>query len=65
MCNIVSSRLIQNEASDKKSCAEILLDEWGTSGRKRPTLEFLLDLLLKANLFRAADYILVDILKGK
>jgi len=33
-------------------------------GRKAPTLGLLLDLLIKAELFRAADYIACDILKG-
>ncbi|XP_071449817.1 interleukin-1 receptor-associated kinase 4-like [Hetaerina americana] len=52
-------------ASEKhhRPCSEILLDEWGCSGRKRPTLSLLLDLLVNASLFRAADYIAVDLLK--
>lgn len=32
-------------------------------GRRRPTLEVLLQLLVEAELFRAADYIACDILK--
>lgn len=32
-------------------------------GRNRPTLETLLKLLVKAELFRAADYVACDILK--
>ncbi|XP_018565585.1 probable LRR receptor-like serine/threonine-protein kinase At2g23950 [Anoplophora glabripennis] len=57
-------KLIEN-ASEKyrRACTEILLDEWGTSGRVRPALGHLLYLLTKAKLFRAADYIAVDLLK--
>ncbi|XP_014468974.1 PREDICTED: uncharacterized protein LOC106741442 isoform X2 [Dinoponera quadriceps] len=46
-----------------RNAAEIFLDEWSTMGRKRPTLGLLLDLLVKAELFRAADYVACDILK--
>lgn len=41
---------------------EILLDEWSTSGRKRPTTEVLLDLLIKCEMFRAADYVASELL---
>jgi len=34
-------------------------------GRKRPTLGILLELLIKAELFRAADYVACNILKRK
>jgi len=34
-------------------------------GRKAPTLGSLMDLLIKAELFRVADYIACDILKRK
>nr|XP_018901883.1 PREDICTED: interleukin-1 receptor-associated kinase 4-like [Bemisia tabaci] len=51
-------RLIENASLvQKRSCSEILLEEWGTMGRKRPDLELLLKLLTKAELLRAADYI--------
>ncbi|XP_058453322.1 uncharacterized protein LOC131431552 [Malaya genurostris] len=42
-----------------------LLEEWGTSGKKekRPQLGHLLQLLIKGNLFRAADYVAKDLLK--
>ncbi|XP_008551265.1 protein Tube isoform X1 [Microplitis demolitor] len=43
--------------------AEIFLDEWSTMGRKRPTIRELINLLVKVELFRAADYLAVDILK--
>ncbi|ENN70294.1 hypothetical protein YQE_12805, partial [Dendroctonus ponderosae] len=41
----------------KRSCSEILFDEWGTSGRPRASLGHLKYLLAKAQLFRAADYL--------
>jgi len=44
--------------------AEILFDEWGTSGRKRPTLNTLVHLLTQLKLYRAADYVAVNILGG-
>lgn len=51
-------RLIENvSANQRKSATEILLDEWGTSGKKRPTLEVLLNVLVKAQLLRAADLV--------
>lgn len=46
----------------RQNAAEILLDEWGTMGKERPTLQILLDLLIKAELFRAADYVASEIL---
>lgn len=46
-----------------RHAAEIFLEEWSTMGKKRPTLRLLLDLLIKAELFRAADYIACDILQ--
>ena len=42
----------------------ILLDEWATSGRFRPKLGHLLQLLVQVNLFRVADYLATEILKG-
>lgn len=59
-------RLIQS-ASEKqnKSCTEILLDEWGTSGKVRPNLNTLLQLLIKAQFYRAAEYVAVELLKGE
>ncbi|XP_076250194.1 uncharacterized protein LOC143190027 isoform X1 [Rhynchophorus ferrugineus] len=41
----------------KRSCTEILIDEWGTSGKIRANLGHLKYLLTKAELFRAADYV--------
>nr|XP_031832240.1 uncharacterized protein LOC116426821 [Nomia melanderi] len=47
----------------RRNAAEIFLAEWGTMGKQRPTLRVLLELLVKAELFRAADYVAGDILK--
>lgn len=56
-------RLIEHESTKShRPCTEILFDEWGTSGRVRPALGHLLYLLTKAELFRAADYVAVDLL---
>lgn len=46
-----------------KSCGEILIDEWSTSGKIRPTGETLLDLLIKCELFRAADFVAIEVLE--
>lgn len=57
-------RLIEQAGiTQRRSCAEIFLEEWGTSGRIRPDLAYLVQLLGKAQLFRAADYV-TDLLKG-
>ncbi|CAG9815637.1 unnamed protein product [Phaedon cochleariae] len=57
-------RLIENHSvKSRRTCTEILFDEWGTSGRIRPTLGHLLHLLVKAKLFKAADYVAVEILR--
>lgn len=45
-----------------KSCGEILIDEWSTSGKIRPTGETLLDLLTKCQLYRAADFVATEVL---
>jgi len=46
-----------------KLCGEILIDEWSTSGKKRPTVKTLLELLVQCRLFRAADYVASEILE--
>jgi len=53
----------QTAHRDKRNAAQIFLDEWSTMGKKRPTLQLLLELLIKAELFRAADYVACNILK--
>lgn len=40
-----------------RPCAEIFFDEWGTSGRKRPTVRLLYDYLERIKFLRAADFI--------
>ncbi|XP_053618377.1 interleukin-1 receptor-associated kinase 4-like [Plodia interpunctella] len=51
-------RLIEEHAkATGKKCAEVLFDEWGTSGRVRPTLRILKELIQKAEIYRAADVI--------
>ncbi|XP_055597857.1 uncharacterized protein LOC129747589 isoform X1 [Uranotaenia lowii] len=53
------------EVATRQGSSPILLlfEEWGTSGRKRPTLNHLYQLLITAELFRAADYIADNFLK--
>lgn len=47
----------------RRSPTLILFEEWGTSGRKRATVSDLLELLKKVQLYRAADFVAMDILK--
>lgn len=47
----------------QRGCTEIFLDEWGTSGRRRPKLNDLVMFLEQANLKEAVKYVLVDLLK--
>lgn len=57
-------RIIENASlQTKRACTEILLDEWGTSGRVLPTVGHLFYLLKSATLYRAADYVAVYLLK--
>lgn len=53
----------QAARQQNRSAAEIFLSEWGTMGKRRPTIHTLFKLLVKAELFRAADYVARDILK--
>ncbi|KPJ19016.1 Interleukin-1 receptor-associated kinase 4 [Papilio machaon] len=51
-------RLIENYSKiSNRQCAEILIDEWGTSGKIRPTLSTLKEIVQKANILKAADQI--------
>lgn len=61
---IILCRIIEKNKGTRLA-AEILIDEWGTSGRIRPNLAHLLQLLVKAELFRAADYVACDLLNGE
>ncbi|XP_055697784.1 protein Tube [Phlebotomus papatasi] len=54
-------KIIENNKGSRLA-AEVLIDEWGTSGRIRPNLAHLLQLLVKAELFRAAEYVACDLL---
>lgn len=52
-------------SSGRRSPTMLLLDDWGTTGRNRPTVKLLLDNLIKAEQYRAADYVAVNVLKGE
>lgn len=57
-------KIIENTgAVQKRPCSEILLDEWGTSSKRRPKLSTLMKFLTKAELYRAAEYVAVELLK--
>ncbi|KAJ8727407.1 hypothetical protein PYW07_001526 [Mythimna separata] len=47
----------EHARNTNRKCAEVLFDEWGTSGRVRPTLEVLMNILNQAQIFRAVDEI--------
>ncbi|XP_075971424.1 uncharacterized protein LOC142973519 [Anticarsia gemmatalis] len=54
--NYEEIKLMENHAKEtKRKYAEVLFDEWGTSGRVRPTLDTLMKILQQAQIFRAAD----------
>ena len=56
-------RLIADEsARTGKTGFEVLVDEWGTMGRNRPKIWYLLKLCLDVRAYRAADYIAEDII---
>ncbi|KAF9417794.1 hypothetical protein HW555_005208 [Spodoptera exigua] len=56
--NYEHMRLMEKHAEETNTkFAEVLFDEWGTSGRVRPTLETLMMILYKAEIFRAVDEI--------
>lgn len=52
-------------ARDRREGFEVLVEEWGTSGRKRPTVGDLVALLQLAKLYRAMDYLTVNVLNGE
>lgn len=55
--------LIEDEAKrQRKPAFEILVDEWGTSGKQRPTIQHLIEVLIKVELFQAADFLSEDLL---
>lgn len=60
---ILFCSLIKKESeTQRRSPTSILFEEWGTSGRKRPTVKDLLEILIKIESYRAADYVAVNIL---
>ncbi|XP_014275275.1 interleukin-1 receptor-associated kinase 4 isoform X1 [Halyomorpha halys] len=62
--NVEHINLIEKTSENqKRSSTEILLEEWGTSGRRRPHISDLLNVLVKAELYRAADYVSLQLLK--
>ncbi|KAI1308635.1 Interleukin-1 receptor-associated kinase 4 [Halotydeus destructor] len=44
------------------SPTQALIDYWATCSRKRPSLKVLVDTLVQCNLYRAADYVKIEIL---
>ncbi|XP_037091300.1 interleukin-1 receptor-associated kinase 4-like [Pollicipes pollicipes] len=57
----------EESARSGRSETDVLLDEWGTWGRRheRPTVDDLVMLLTELSLYRAADYINVNVLEGE
>lgn len=51
-------------ARDRREGFEVLLEEWGTSGRQRPTVQDLVALLQINKLYRAMDYLTVTVMQG-
>ena len=54
-------------ARSGRSEADLILDEWGTWGSReqRPTVDDLVTLLTELSLYRAADYININVLDGE
>ncbi|XP_022170967.1 interleukin-1 receptor-associated kinase 4-like [Myzus persicae] len=51
--------------TQRRSCSEIFLEEWGTSGHIRPNLKILMDMLFKLKLVRAAECVASKIMNDK
>ena len=47
----------EHAKNTNRTCAEVLFDEWGTSGKVRPTLDTLMDILRQAEMIRAVEEI--------
>lgn len=58
----ISSLIIEASKQQSISPTHMLLDEWGTSGRKRATIYDLLQCLIHTKLFRAAEYVAIELL---
>jgi len=56
-----------NRLPPDQSKSQMMIDEWKTSGKlnERPTVGVLLQLLVQAELFSAADFVALDFLNGK
>jgi len=50
--------------TQRRSCSEIFLEEWGTSGSIRPNLKILMDILFELKLTRAAECVASKIKSG-
>lgn len=59
---LLNRQIVDSSKEFRRSPTQILLDEWGTSGKKRATVSDLLELLIKVQLYRAADFVAKDIL---
>lgn len=60
--------LIENERlSSGQSLSEVMINEWKTSGKQheRPTVGVLLQLLIEAEIYSAADHVAEHFLNGK
>ena len=57
--------MIQQEAETRKGklAFDILIDEWGTSGRRRPTIQDLINILQSIKHYRAVEYLFVEVLQ--
>lgn len=64
---IFPARLVEAESvRSGRSETDLVLDEWGTWGSReqRPTVDDLVTLLTELSLYRAADYININVLDG-
>ncbi|KAK3866155.1 hypothetical protein Pcinc_028293 [Petrolisthes cinctipes] len=58
--------LVSEECNrDRREGFQVLMEEWGTSGRQRPTVADLLAILQLSKLYRAMDYLTVNVMKGE
>lgn len=64
MCQIDEAA---NRLPPDQSKSQMMIDEWKTSGKlhERPTVGVLLQLLVQAELFSAADFVALDFLSGE
>lgn len=60
---IVHRQIDETSKRHGRSPTDILLEEWGTSGRTRATVDDLLELLKRVQLYHAANFVAIQILK--